>query len=115
MNRPRYGTHLFLLVMAAVWLAPLLWTLYTSLRPKEVTDKYGYWSLHGPLNFDNFSTAWTQGQLPTYFVNSIYITVPAVLLTLALAAMMAFAVSRFTWKFNITLLILFTAGNMLPP
>jgi len=115
MNRPRYGTHLFLLVMAAVWLAPLLWTLYTSLRPKEVTDKYGYWSLHGPLNLDNFSTAWTQGQLPTYFVNSIYITVPAVLLTLALAAMMAFAVSRFTWKFNVTLLILFTAGNMLPP
>jgi multiple sugar transport system permease protein len=115
MNRPRYGTHLFLLVMAALWLAPLLWTLYTALRPKEVTDKYGYWSLHGPLNFDNFGTAWTQGQLPTYFVNSIYITVPAVLLTLALAAMMAFAVSRFTWKFNVTLLILFTAGNMLPP
>jgi multiple sugar transport system permease protein len=115
MNRPRYGTHLFLLVMAALWLAPLLWTLYTALRPKEVTDKYGYWSLHGPLNFDNFGTAWTQGRLPTYFVNSIYITVPAVLLTLALAAMMAFAVSRFTWKFNVTLLILFTAGNMLPP
>ncbi|WP_127500731.1 carbohydrate ABC transporter permease [Actinoplanes solisilvae] len=101
--------------MAALWLAPLLWTLYTALRPKAVTDKYGYWSLRGPLNLDNFSTAWTQGQLPTYFVNSIYITVPAVLLTLALAAMMAFAVSRFTWKFNITLLILFTAGNMLPP
>lgn len=115
MNRPRYGTHLFLLAMSALWLAPLLWTLYTALRPKEVTDKYGYWSLHGPLNLDNFSTAWTQGQLPTYFVNSIYITVPAVLLTLALAAMMAFAVSRFTWKFNVTLLILFTAGNMLPP
>ncbi len=115
MRRPRYGTHLFLLFMAALWLAPLLWTLYTALRPKAVTDKYGYWSLRGPLNLDNFSTAWTQGQLPTYFVNSIYITVPAVLLTLALAAMMAFAVSRFTWKFNITLLILFTAGNMLPP
>jgi multiple sugar transport system permease protein len=29
--------------------------------------------------------------------------------------MMAFAVSRFTWKFNLTLLVMFTAGNMLPP
>ncbi len=28
---------------------------------------------------------------------------------------MAFAVSRFSWRFNITLLILFTAGNLLPP
>jgi multiple sugar transport system permease protein len=115
MNRPRYGTHLFLVVMSAMWLLPLLWTLYTSLRPKETTDKYGYWSLHGPFGLHNFATAWTQGNLPTYFVNSIYITVPAVLLTLALSSMMAFAVSRFVWKFNVTLLILFTAGNMLPP
>ena len=37
------------------------------------------------------------------------------LLTLFLASLMAFAVSRFSWKFNVTLLILFTAGNMLPP
>jgi multiple sugar transport system permease protein len=114
-SRPRYGTHLFLIVMSAMWLAPLLWTLYTSLRPKEITDRYGYWSLHGPFNLHNFGTAWTQGQLPAYFVNSLYIAVPAVLITLALASMMAFAVARYTWKFNITLLILFTAGNMLPP
>ena len=29
--------------------------------------------------------------------------------------MMAFAVSRVSWKFNVTLLIMFTAGNLLPP
>jgi multiple sugar transport system permease protein len=113
--RRRYGTHAFLIVMSVMWLLPLLWTLYTSLRPKAATDRYGYWSLHGPYNLHNFTDAWTQGSLPTYFVNSIYITVPSVLLTLGLASMMAFAVSRFTWKFNVTLLILFTAGNMLPP
>jgi multiple sugar transport system permease protein len=115
MHRPRYGTHLFLLVMSAFWLAPFLWTLYTSLRPKSDTDEYGYWSLHGSFNFGNYRTAWTEGQLPTYFVNSLYIAVPAVILTLVLASMMAFAVSRYTWKFNVTLLVLFTAGNMLPP
>jgi len=115
MHRPRYGTHLFLLVMSAFWLAPFLWTLYTSLRPKSDTDKYGYWSLHGSFNFGNYRTAWTEGRLPTYFVNSLYIAVPAVVLTLVLASMMAFAVSRHTWKFNVTLLVLFTAGNMLPP
>jgi multiple sugar transport system permease protein len=114
-TRPRYGTHLFLIVMSAMWLLPLLWTLYTSLRPKEMTDKFGYFSFKGTFNFHNYSDAWSQGQLPTYFVNSIYISVPAVILTLLLASMMAFAVARFTWKFNVTLLILFTAGNMLPP
>jgi multiple sugar transport system permease protein len=117
-RRPRhrhYGTHLFLVAMAVLWLVPLLWTLYTALRPKAVTDRYGYWSLHGPVNLDNFVTAWTQGEMATYFGNSVTITVPSVLLTLVLASMMAFAVSRFSWKFNLTLLVMFTAGNMLPP
>jgi multiple sugar transport system permease protein len=38
-----------------------------------------------------------------------------VLLTPLFASMMAFAVSRFRWRFNVTLLIMFTAGNLLPP
>ena len=28
---------------------------------------------------------------------------------------MAFGISRFSWRFNIVLLLLFTAGNLLPP
>jgi multiple sugar transport system permease protein len=49
-----------------------------------------------------------------YFVNSVLITLPAVLVTLFLASCVAFVVSRLNFKFNIALLILFTAGNLLP-
>lgn len=114
-QRPKYGTHLFLIVMAIVWLIPLAWALFTALRPKADTDKYGYFSFGGAFNFDNFVTAWNQGGFANYFGNSVIITVPTVVLTLFFASMMAFAVSRFNWKFNITLLIMFTAGNLLPP
>jgi multiple sugar transport system permease protein len=93
----------------------LLWTIYTSLRPNSVTNDHGYWSIAGPFNFNNFSQAWSQGNFKTLFINSAIITIPAVLITLLLASFVAFAVSRFTWKFNVGLLILFTAGNMLPP
>jgi multiple sugar transport system permease protein len=101
--------------MAIMWLLPLAWALYTSLRPKADTDKYGYFSIAGSFNFQNYVDAWTQGGFPTYFGNSVIITVPAVLLILFFASMMAFAVSRFSWRFNVTLLIMFTAGNLLPP
>jgi multiple sugar transport system permease protein len=101
--------------MAVMWLTPMLWTLYTALRPKAATDRYGYWSLHGPINFDNFVDAWQQAGLGRYFANSATLAIPSVLLTLLLSSMMAFAVSRFSWKFNVTLLVMFTAGNMLPP
>lgn len=48
-------------------------------------------------------------------MNSLIITVPTIVLVLLFSSMMAFAVSRVSWKFNITLLIMFTAGNLLPP
>ena len=113
-ERTRVFSYVFLSITAGLWIIPLVWTLYTSLRPEADTNKYGYLSTAGAFNFDNFSQAWTQGQFAHYFVNSAIITIPAVIITLFMASMVAFAVSRFTWKFNITLLILFTAGNLLP-
>jgi multiple sugar transport system permease protein len=113
-SRTRVFSYVFLSITAFLWIIPLVWTLYTSLRPEADTNKYGYLSTGGSFNFDNFSQAWTQGLFANYFVNSAIITIPAVIITLFLASMVAFAVSRYTWKFNITLLILFTAGNLLP-
>ena len=109
------GTHVLLLALSVMWLVPLAYTLFTSLRPKADTNEYGYFSFGGRFNLDNFADAWQQAGLGTYFVNSVIITVPTVLLTLVFASMMAFAVSRFRWRFNVTLLIMFTAGNLLPP
>jgi multiple sugar transport system permease protein len=114
-QKPHYGTHIFLTVMAVMWLVPLGWAVFTALRPKADTDKYGYFSLGGAFNFDNFVQAWTQGGFPRYFLNSVIITVPTIILVLFFASMMAFSVSRVSWKFNVTLLIMFTAGNLLPP
>jgi multiple sugar transport system permease protein len=114
-QRPHYGTHIFLIIMAVVWLIPLGWAMFTALRPKADTDKYGYFSFGGSFNFENFVAAWNQGGFSKLLFNSAIIVVPTVILTLFFASMMAFAVSRFTWKLNITLLIMFTAGNLLPP
>jgi multiple sugar transport system permease protein len=105
----------FLLAMAVMWLIPLLWSVYTALRPFADTNKFGYFSIAGHYSLDNFFTAWNQAGMGKYLVNSAIITVPTVLLTLFFASLMAFAVSRFSWKFNVTLLIMFTAGNLLPP
>ena len=115
-RRQRHGgVHAVLAVLAIVWLVPLLWAVYTALRPKADTDRLGYFSVGGAYGFQNFIDAWVQGGFPNYILNSVLIVVPTVALTLFFASMMAFAVSRFTWRFNVTLLIAFTAGNLLPP
>ena len=115
-RRQRHGgIHAVLAVLAILWLIPLVWAIYTSLRPKADTDRLGYFSLGGTYGFQNFVDAWNQGGFPQYILNSVLIVVPTVALTLFFSSMMAFAVSRFSWRFNVTLLIAFTAGNLLPP
>ncbi len=114
LGRPKFGVHLFLIVVSIMWLAPLLWTFYTSLRPYSDTAKHGYVSLPGTLNFKNYTNAWTNADMPHYFLNSLLITLPAVAITLFLAACVAFVVTRLSLRFNVTLLILFTAANLLP-
>ena len=104
----------FLIAISLLWLFPLAWAIYTSLRPYADTALRGYVSLPATLNLDNYITAWNQGEIPKYFLNSVVIVVPAVILVLFLASMLAFAVTKFRWRFNLLLLMIFTAGNLLP-
>lgn len=110
----RVVLHVFLVLTCLMTLAPLLWAVYASLRTYEDTARNGYFSLPESLTFENFANAWTTGDLPHYYINTFVITLPAVLLTLLLSSMVAFGVSRFSFKFNLGLLMLFTAGNLLP-
>jgi multiple sugar transport system permease protein len=112
---PRIGLHVFLVFVAVLWLAPVVWTLYTSLRPYSDTAERGYVSLPGTITLDNYTHAWTEGQIPHFFWNSLLITVPALVITLFFAACVAFVVSRLSFRFNLTLLIIFLAANLLPP
>jgi multiple sugar transport system permease protein len=101
-------------VLAVLWLAPLLWAIYTSFRTEADTNAHGYLSWTHSLTFQNYRNAWTQGQIWLHFLNSVKITVPAVIITLFLASCVAFVVSRFSFRFNIVMLLIFTAGNLLP-
>ncbi|MBZ9638676.1 MULTISPECIES: carbohydrate ABC transporter permease [unclassified Streptomyces] len=106
--------HVVLGSMALAWLAPLVWAIYAALRPYAETSEKGYVSLPDTLNFDNFTNAFTQSDMTHYFVNTLLIAVPAVLVTLFLSSMVAFYVARFDFRINLALLLLFTAGNLLP-
>ncbi|MEU9138443.1 carbohydrate ABC transporter permease [Streptomyces sp. NPDC048404] len=106
--------HVFLAGTALAWLAPLLWAVFSALRPYGETSDKGYVSWPDTLNLDNFTNAFEQSDMTHYFVNTLLIAVPAVLLTLFLSSMVAFYVSRFDFRLNLALLLVFTAGNLLP-
>jgi multiple sugar transport system permease protein len=110
----RIALHAFLLVFSLLWLFPLLWALVSSLRDYAFTSTNGYFSFGG-FTVQNYVDAWERGNFTRTFLNSVYITVPAVLLTLFLASCVAFVLSRFSFRLNLSLLGLFVAANLLPP
>ena len=105
--------HLFLAIIALAWLFPIAWAVLNSFRDYAYTSIHGYVSLGG-WTLDNYKNAWEQGDFTTHFLNSVYITVPAVVFTLFLSSCVAFVLARFSFKFNIAMLGLFTAANLLP-
>ena len=112
----RVALHAFLIAMVLLWLFPLGYALFTSLRPISDTILNGYVSWPtGGLSFTNYQTVWGQADLPYYYANTLVVVVPGVILTLLLASMVAFCCTQFSWKFNLTVLMIFTAGNLLPP
>jgi multiple sugar transport system permease protein len=110
----RFFLQAFLLVTAGVWLLPVLWAVYTSLRPYADTAARGYVSFPGVLNLQNYINAWNQADLPHYYMNTLIVVGPALVLTLLLSSFSAFVLARFPFRFNLSLLMLFTAGNLLP-
>ncbi len=113
-TRGRIATHAFLAFMTILWLIPLVYAVLASLRDYQYTAEHGYLSFGG-FTLNNYVTAWQVGEFAQKFLNSAIITIPAVVLTLFLASMVAFVLARFNWTFNIVMLGAFTAGNLLPP
>jgi multiple sugar transport system permease protein len=110
----RIALHLFLIGTAIVWLVPILGALYTAFRPYGETSKGGIFTWPKKLMLSNFTGAFKQGEMARHFWVTMLIVIPALIFTLMLASFVAFAVSRYSFKFNIALLVLFTSGNLMP-
>lgn len=110
----RIGTYIFITLLAIAWVFPLVWALYAALRTDADTIRNGYFSWPTGLTLDNFVSAWNGAEIPRAYLNTLIITIPSVIIALLVASMVAFAVTRFSWRFNILALMIFTAGNLLP-
>ena len=112
---PRALLQTFLITVAVAWLIPMVAALLSSFRFFEAdTLKNGVFSWPDRLTLQNYREAWRVGEVWDHFLNTMFITLPALFLILWLSSMVAFACTRFSWRFNLFFLVLFTAGNLMP-
>jgi len=85
-------------VIAVLWTVPTVGLFISSFRPEEDVKGSGWWTFFSDpsVTLENYRSVLTGSdtQLATYFVNSIVITVPSVLIPITLASMAAYA---FAW------------------
>lgn len=106
--------YAFVTVTAVVWIVPIAGAIFASVRPYTETVRDGFFSWPHTLTLDNYRGAWDQGDIARKYWNTAVILVPALIVTLFFSSMVAFVCSRYSWRFNIVLLSIFTAGNLLP-
>jgi len=86
------------IVIAVLWTVPTAGLLISSFRPQEDVQGSGWWTFFTDPNvtLDNYKAVinGTDTDLATYFVNSLVITLPSVLIPITLATMAAYA---FAW------------------
>jgi raffinose/stachyose/melibiose transport system permease protein len=90
----RVGAQALLTLLALLWLVPVAMMITVALMPSRSRDVLlgGLIVLHPTL--DNFAQVWRDNPLPRFFLNSLLITVPTVILVLAISSLAAFGFSR---------------------
>jgi alpha-glucoside transport system permease protein len=96
-TRGRIGLNTIIILMLIIWAIPTLGLLVNSFRPAVDQSSSGWWtSLFPPYNFtfENYAHVLQQQGLGTNFLNSLFISIPATVIPLFVAAFAAYA---FSW------------------
>jgi alpha-glucoside transport system permease protein len=111
------------IILAILWTIPTVGLLVTSLRPEQDISNSGWWTvipaiLTGEAEFtaDNYNQALygNSSNLSATFVNSIVITIPAVVIPLTLALLAAYAFAWIPFKGREVLFVAVFALQVVP-
>jgi multiple sugar transport system permease protein len=98
-----------------LWLLPLAAVMMTSIRSLEDINTGNYWGMPTDIQFiANYSQVFTQTPMGQYLINSLLITLPAVIGAVALSTLAGFALAKYKFRASIWIFALFIAGNFVP-
>lgn len=92
---------------------PIIWLFMFSLKSNHEIFAGNPFALPLEPKWENYLKVF-EGGIGTYFWNSIWITVLATVLTLLIASMATFAITRMKWKLSGLVLGLIMVGLMIP-
>ncbi|MDA3731040.1 carbohydrate ABC transporter permease [Niameybacter massiliensis] len=98
-----------LIITSVLVILPITWVIYTSFKTSAEFLK-NPWALPSTLNWQNYANAIDKANMGSYFINSIGVTLGSLILLFILIVPVAYALSRFEFKLNKWIVMLFMAG-----
>ena len=105
--------NISLIFWAALVILPMIWLVYSSFKTDQEIF-FQPWAPPQALKWDNFERAWVTVHVGQYFINSMRVVIPSLVLTLALSSMTAYILARFQFPGNRALFYMFMAGMLFP-
>ena len=101
-------------ILLVTQLYPLVWLVLYSLKTNEEILSGSFFALPHIPQWENFRNAIEAGSYFRYLFNSVKVTFITMGSVLLLSSMVAFAISRFRWRYGQAVMVLFLIGMMIP-
>jgi raffinose/stachyose/melibiose transport system permease protein len=106
--------NIFCWIYAVISLYPVIWLIFYSFKNNSeifVTNPFGFPTT---LHLENYTKAWSQYDVPMYFINSLIVSVVTVILTIIFALLFSYATSRMQWRGRNVAKIYMSLGMFIP-
>lgn len=113
----RVPVHVVVIIIAAVWLIPLVGLLVSSFRPSTDVLSSGWWqsfAAPGDYTLANYRRVLDRDGMLISFFNSLAIVVPATLLTVVVSSAAAYALACMRFAFRRGVLLTMVALLIVP-
>ncbi|MFH5186824.1 carbohydrate ABC transporter permease [Paenibacillus sp. TAB 01] len=104
----------FLSVLFVTQVYPLLWLVIYSLKTNEEILSGSFFSLPHALQWVNYKEAYVSGTYLKYLFNSFFVTASTMAVVIVLCSMVAYAITRFRFKYASAVMLVFLVGIMIP-
>jgi len=105
--------YVLLSIYGVVNAYPILWMILNSFKDNMDFAKNPF-GLPVQWLFENYKTAWETARLDTYFLNSVIVSVTAVIITVFAGALASYFLARFTFKWSKSMYGFFVFGMLIP-
>ncbi|TNC53015.1 carbohydrate ABC transporter permease [Rubellimicrobium rubrum] len=112
-----WGDRLLLaitIIVAALWLLPVIWVVTMSLKPNAELMRSTWGFIPYPFTIENYTNLIQLATVPRWLVNSLIVAIGMTLLVLTVSSLAGYAFARLQFPFKRTIFALMIAGLMIP-